>query len=52
MTEAMAVVAVERPEQPLAWIAKYILEHSEAADELEIVSKVDGNSKEGDDDDN
>ena len=46
LTEAMAVVAVERPEQPLAWISMYILEHSEAADELQIVSKVASSSKE------
>lgn len=37
--EGMAVLAVERPKHPLAWLAAYVLEHSELGGELAIVRR-------------
>ena len=39
--EGMSVLAVERPKHPLAWLASYILEHSELGDELAVVRTAD-----------
>ena len=39
MIEAMAILAVERPRNPVAWLAAYTLEHSELGGELAIVKK-------------
>ena len=39
IVEAMAVLAVERPQHPVAWLASYALAHSEMADDLVIVKK-------------
>jgi len=39
IVEAMAVLAVERPQNPVAWLASFALAHSELAEELVIVRK-------------
>ena len=39
IVEAMAVLAVERPQHPVAWLASFALAHSELADDLVIVKK-------------
>ena len=37
LVEGMAVMSVERPEEPLYWLGKYIIEHSEAREHVDII---------------